>query len=73
MARNRLLDLAGSRITATVGIGKDETSFALEVTLTGHFPTLSPEQAHQLMEAAHQVCPYSKAIRGNVPVTLLVA
>jgi hypothetical protein len=45
----------------------------LVVALEGSFPELAREQAHALMEAAHQVCPYSNATRGNVDVTLSVA
>jgi len=57
-------------VDAAVGIGKDETSFAISVTLTGHLPGLDQTQADGLMAAAHQVCPYSKATRGNVQVEL---
>lgn len=71
-ARNSKIDVSGSEITAHVGIGKDDTSFALEVTLEGKFPSLDQQQAHDVMEKAHQICPYSKATRGNIPVTLTV-
>jgi lipoyl-dependent peroxiredoxin len=54
-----------------VGIGNDPAGgFALTVELHGHFPNLSKEEAHQLMEDAHKACPYSKATRGNIEVTL---
>jgi lipoyl-dependent peroxiredoxin len=59
-------------ITAKVTLGKDGEAFKLAVTLGGHFPDLPKEEGHALMEAAHQVCPYSVATRGNVPVTLEV-
>jgi organic hydroperoxide reductase OsmC/OhrA len=42
------------------------------VTLSGRFPTLDAATAHELMEKAHQVCPYSRATRGNIEVTLTV-
>lgn len=60
-------------INAQVSIGKDATGFGLAVKLTGHMPELSAEQAMALMQAAHQVCPYSKATRGNIEVELAVA
>jgi osmotically inducible protein OsmC len=59
-------------ITAKVTLGKEGEGFKLAVTLGGHFPDLPKEEGQALMEAAHQVCPYSVATRGNVPVTLEV-
>ena len=61
---------AGATIVAQVGIGPDDTSFGLEVTLIGNLPGLDQSTADELMEGAHQVCPYSKATRGNIDVTL---
>jgi osmotically inducible protein OsmC len=70
VARNKKIAIGEVAITATVGLVKDETSFKLEVELHGEFKSIPREEAHALMEAAHQVCPYSKATRGNVTVTL---
>jgi lipoyl-dependent peroxiredoxin len=64
-------NIEGAELTAKVGIGNDPAGgFALTVALHGHFPNLSQEEAHQLMEDAHQACPYSKATRGNIEVSL---
>lgn len=60
-------------ITAHASIGKDASGYGLAVKLVGHMPQLSAEQAMGLMQAAHQVCPYSKAARGNIEVELAVA
>ncbi|GMU42275.1 MAG: organic hydroperoxide resistance protein [Xanthomonadales bacterium] len=60
-------------IHAEVTIGKDTTGYGLSVKLTGHMPQLAVDQAMALMQAAHQVCPYSKATRGNIEVELAVA
>jgi len=60
-------------VTAVVGIGRDGNGFGLEVELIGTIPNLPPEEAEILMREAHQVCPYSKATRGNIEVTLSVA
>jgi osmotically inducible protein OsmC len=57
-------------ITAHVSIGKSDSGFGLGVKLVGKFPELDAEKAKALMEAAHQVCPYSKATRGNIEVEL---
>ena len=59
-------------ITAKVSIGKDATSFGLAVELHGKFDELPRDKAEALMKAAHEVCPYSKATRGNIDVTLVV-
>ena len=61
-----------SEITARVGLGVEGKDFGLAVTLQGRFPSLTEEQGRQLMEDAHQVCPYSRATRGNIEVTLAV-
>ena len=73
IAGSEKTDVEGSSITARVGLGIDGKAFGLVVTLVGQFPTLDQEQAHDLMEKAHQVCPYSRATRGNIEVTLEVA
>ncbi len=73
VARQQRVDLGAVRITANVTIGKDDTGFGLAVELVGHLPNVPREQAEALLQAAHQVCPYSKATRGNIAVTLTVA
>ena len=67
------VDVEGSSITARVGLGMEGKAFGLAVTLVGQFPTLDRQQGEQLMHAAHEVCPYSRATRGNVDVQLEVA
>jgi Ohr subfamily peroxiredoxin len=59
-----------STITAQVGIGPEGEAFGLVVTLVIHLPYLDREKARELAEAAHQVCPYSRATRGNISVEL---
>jgi Ohr subfamily peroxiredoxin len=64
---------ANSSITGTVGIGPIPTGFGLKVQLEISVPGLPREQLQELVNAAHQVCPYSNATRGNIDVTLVVA
>lgn len=65
--------LEGGSVTALVHFEKSGAAeFDLAVELVGHFPALPADQAQQVMEATHQVCPYSRATRGNVEVTLSV-
>jgi Ohr subfamily peroxiredoxin len=70
VARNQNKKIGAPTVTANVDIGKDETSFMLAVTLEASAEGASASEIQSLMEAAHQVCPYSKATRGNVEVTL---
>jgi len=71
VARKQKVAFTDSAVTAEVGIGPDEAGgFGLEVTLRVELGGIDQAAAEQLVEAAHQVCPYSNATRGNVPVTL---
>ncbi len=63
---------AETSITGHVGIGPIPTGFALKVDLDISVPGLPKEQVKQLVDAAHRVCPYSNATRGNIDVTLNV-
>jgi Ohr subfamily peroxiredoxin len=61
-------------IDAKVSIGKDtDGGFGLAVQLTAHIPGVDAAKADELVKAAHQVCPYSKATRGNIDVTISAA
>tara|TARA_Y100001963_G_scaffold51128_1_gene71512 strand:+ start:339 stop:755 length:417 start_codon:yes stop_codon:yes gene_type:complete len=60
-------------VTATVGIGpNNEGGFQLAVKLSIEIPGVEKEKAKELVEKAHQVCPYSNATRGNIEVELEV-
>jgi Ohr subfamily peroxiredoxin len=73
VARQAKADVSGSRVTAKVGIGKTETGgFGLTVELAVSIPNVDAATAKDLVEKAHQVCPYSHATRGNIEVTLTV-
>lgn len=73
VARKEKVDLGDSSVGASVGIGpNDAGGFDLEVTLEIVIPELEHEKAVELAEKAHQVCPYSNATRGNIPVELVV-
>ena len=73
VAGQRQLDVAGSEVSASVGIGTLPTGgFGLAVELDVHTPQLEQDVAEQLVAAAHEVCPYSNATRGNIDVTLRV-
>jgi lipoyl-dependent peroxiredoxin len=73
VARTKKLDVTGMSVTAEVSLVPNEQGrFHLEVVLRTKLPAgLSPEAGRDLIEATHQVCPYSGATRGNIPVELL--
>ena len=67
------LDLTGSRVRARVGIGTLESGgLGLAAELDLDAPRIGHDQAAELMSRAHEACPYSRATRGNVEVTLTV-
>jgi osmotically inducible protein OsmC len=71
VARKERVDVSESAITAKVGLGVVEGgAFNIVVELEAELPGIDAAQAHRLLEAAHEVCPYSNATRGNVDVTL---
>src|SRR5580692_884858 len=67
------LNVDGTEVSASIGIGaQDDGGFGLTAALVVYAPNLDKATAERLVEAAHQVCPYSNATRGNIPVTLSV-
>lgn len=69
VARQAKVRLAESSVTAEVTIGKDGgDGFGLAVKLVVHLPGLENGQAAELAAQAHQLCPYSRATRGNIEV-----
>ena len=72
LGRKHGLDGGAAKITCAVTLTKDDISFALSVELTVHIPGADLEKVKALVEEAHQICPYSRATRNNVPVTLTV-
>jgi Ohr subfamily peroxiredoxin len=74
LAAGRRLDLTGTRVTTRVGIGPArEGGFGLAVALDLDAPGIDRAEAADLMARAHEICPYSRATRGNIDVTLAVA
>jgi len=74
VARMQKVDVSGSTVGSQVHIGSNgEGGFQLAVLLEVVIPTLDHEAAQALADAAHQVCPYSNATRGNIEVTITVS
>ena len=71
VAKPMEIDTTDSAVSVTAGLGTLESgAFNLALEIDVHVPNASPEQAQQLVERAHEVCPYSNATRGNVEVKL---
>lgn len=77
-ALNRVITLSKTKtgtttVTAKVSIGAIENGgFGLAVEMDVNIPEVSLEEAQQLVDKAHQICPYSNATRGNIEVLLSV-
>src|SRR5579863_7992401 len=63
---------ADRAVDAEVDLGTTDGAFLLRVRLNVSLPGLDHEVAQALVDAAHQVCPYSKATRGNIDVAINV-
>ncbi len=64
---------AEAAVDSTIGIGpRLEGGFGLTVALAVTLPGIARDSAEKLVEAAHQVCPYSNATRNNIDVQLTV-
>ncbi len=73
VARMQKVAIHDTSVGARVGIGSNgQGGFQLAVELEVVIPDLPTDQAQALADAAHQVCPYSNATRGNIEVTVRV-
>jgi len=72
VAGQKKVDASKAIVTCEVGIGREEGGLGLSAKLTLAIPGMDRAQVQELIEAAHQVCPYSKATRNNIPVELIV-
>ena len=73
VAGRQKLNVDGTEVSASIGIGPTgDGGFGLTAALVVYAPQLDQATAQSLMEAAHLVCPYSNATRGNIEVSLSV-
>ena len=74
VARAQKVAIDGSSVGSRVGIGSNgQGGFGLAVDLEVNIPEVDHDVAQRLADAAHQVCPYSNATRGNISVDLRIA
>jgi Ohr subfamily peroxiredoxin len=72
VGRRQKVDVSESTVTARVTLGTIEGgAFNIAVVLEVHIPQVEAARAQELIEAAHAVCPYSNATRGNIDVDLV--
>jgi Ohr subfamily peroxiredoxin len=72
LARKHGLDGQDARVTCALSMDKDDVSFGFKVEMKVSIPGADKAKVQALVEDAHRICPYSRATRGNVPVTLTV-
>lgn len=73
VGRQAKVDVSEAAVTGEVGIGKQGEGFGLAVTLRVELPdSVDAATGRKLVDQAHQVCPYSNATRGNIPVEIVV-
>ncbi|MEX2289021.1 MAG: organic hydroperoxide resistance protein [Mycobacteriales bacterium] len=65
------IDASSCEIACDVSIGPVGRAYGLAVVLTVEVPGVDETQARELADAAHAVCPYSNATRGNIPVEIV--
>ncbi|MBC9910048.1 organic hydroperoxide resistance protein [Chitinophaga varians] len=71
--RTQRVQTGTTSVTAEVSLGKNNAGgYGLSVKLRVHIPEADRQVAQELVEKAHQVCPYSLATRGNISVDLEV-
>ncbi|MBE3001596.1 organic hydroperoxide resistance protein [Nocardiopsis sp. HNM0947] len=70
VARESKTEIGESTVDAQVGLGKSEEGLDIAVDLTVTIAGVDQATAEKLVETAHQVCPYSRATRGNIEVNL---
>ncbi|WP_345113145.1 organic hydroperoxide resistance protein [Hymenobacter algoricola] len=70
-ARQASVKLDGVTVEALIGFGQAEDGgYGISADLHINIPGVEQQQAEELVEAAHGICPYSRATRGNVEVSL---
>jgi len=70
VAKRAGVDASSATVTAHIGLGPDGDAYGITAELEVAIPGIDLAQSQQLTDAAHEVCPYSRAIAGNVPLVV---
>ena len=72
-ARTKIKRPEGSTVTATIGIGpRSGGGFGITAALDVFLPDVPEAEAKTLVEATHEICPYSNAIKASVDVKITI-
>lgn len=71
-ARQQKVDVADSAVSTTIGVQRFDAGGGLTARIEVEAPGLEPDVAQGLVDQAHQMCPYSRATRGNIDVEVLL-
>ncbi|WP_163549510.1 organic hydroperoxide resistance protein [Candidatus Frankia nodulisporulans] len=72
VARGRKIDVKDSAVSVTVSLGQADGGLGLSTRIEAQVPGLDRAVAQELLAAAHDMCPYSRATRGNVPAEVVL-
>lgn len=72
VAKKQQVKINEIKVQADVSLNTDESGYFIGAVLNVSLAGVDAAQAKKLVEAAHQICPYSKATRGNIDVQLKV-
>ena len=73
VAKDKGVDVTDSAVGARVTLNNGSEDFFISAELEVTIPGVEQDEAQALADAAHEVCPYSKATRGNIDVKVTVA
>jgi osmotically inducible protein OsmC len=68
--RDKLSISPDPKVTGNVGFGPTTAGYGIAVELQISLPGMERAKAQEIVDKAHEICPYSNATRGNIPVTL---
>lgn len=69
--RREGVDTSASVVSCQVSIGPVDSAYGLAVAIEVQIPDVDQAKAQALSDAAHLMCPYSNATRGNIPVEVI--
>src|SRR5205823_1555539 len=72
VAKKEKIDIGKATVQVDIALNQGDEGFFLAAALNISIPSLDKAAAEKLVQAAHQICPYSKATRGNIDVQLKV-
>ncbi|SNQ51406.1 Organic hydroperoxide resistance protein-like 2 [Frankia canadensis] len=74
VARGRKVDVGGSAVSVTVALVRDSDTESLDLAtrIEAQIPDVARDTAQELLDAAHALCPYSRATRGNIAAEVVL-